>query len=67
MMFKAPKKIFIPSDENVLELIREIKEKGEISYEYKYIISETKTGSTIVFDEKTIKDYLSKGIFKEIK
>lgn len=61
-----PKKILIPSDSNEMELVRIIKIKLEISYEYHYTKSATKTGN-IIFSEALLEKYLKNKIFIEIK
>ncbi|HXR84298.1 MAG TPA: hypothetical protein VN722_08320 [Hanamia sp.] len=50
----APNKILIPSDSNEMELIQIIKTKKELSYEYTYTKSATKSGK-ITFPEEWLK------------
>jgi hypothetical protein len=62
-----PNKLIIPSDGNVLELVRTIKGK-EISYEYKFTKSETKKGMLMTISEENLNKNLkqSKAFIKEL-
>lgn len=59
-----PQKLTIPSDGNIIQFVRMIKTKTEISYEYIYIKGEVQLGKTVTFSEKGLNDCLRKEILK---
>jgi hypothetical protein len=59
-----PKLIIIPSDSNVLELVRTIKVKE--LYEYQFIKSETKKGMLMTISEENLNKNLKQKIFKVV-
>jgi hypothetical protein len=62
-----PKKLICVSDSNELELVRTIKTKTELSYEYQFTKSETKKGMLMTITEENLKTNLKREIFKEWK
>jgi hypothetical protein len=60
-----PKKLIIPSDSNELELVRTIKTKTELSYEYQFTKSETKKGMLMTISEENLNKNLKQKIFIE--
>lgn len=60
-----PQKLIIPTDSNILELVRTIKGK-ELNYEYRFIKSETKKGMLMTISEENLKTNLKREIFKDL-
>ena len=56
-----PQKLIIPTDSNILELVRTIKVKE--LYEYKFIKSETKKGMLMTISEENLNKNLKQKIF----
>jgi len=62
----TPPKLLIPSDNNILEIVRTIKTKTEIFYEYKFTSSETKLGMLMTMSEEQLSKNLRKNIMTEL-
>lgn len=61
----APNKILIQSDNNEMTLVRTMKTKTEITYEYQFTKSETKEGLIMTISEENLIKNLKREIFKE--
>ena len=60
----APPKLTVTSDSNELVFIQILKTKTELSYEYQFTKSETKSGMTMTFSESQLEKSLKQKIFK---
>ncbi len=62
---KPPLKILITSDDNQIQFLKTIKTKTGVWYVYEYVVSKTKKGMEIYFDEKELR-YQLNNFFKII-